>query len=92
MAIFAVVLNEPNEELMARVKEAFAEPAHFQLADHLAFVRSPLVSAQVAEKIGLQEGGNQIGDATGVVLRVENYAGWNSRALWEWLDSGENGA
>jgi len=92
MAIFAVVLNEPNEELMARVKEAFAEPAHFQLADHLAFVRSPLVSAQVAEKIGLRKGDSQIEDATGVVLRVESYSGWNSPALWEWLSSGENGS
>jgi len=92
MAIFAVVLNEPNEELMARVKEAFVEPAHFQLTDHIAFVRSPLVSAQVAEKIGMRKGDSQIEDATGIVLRVESYSGWNSPALWEWLSSGEDGS
>ncbi len=82
MAIYAVFLNDPNEEAWERVKKHWSG-RHYILTDHLAFVapEETTLTEEVASKIGM----NEEEGVTGIVIESSGHFGFNSSSLWEWM-------
>ena len=85
MAIFAVVLLEPNDVVRSRIERAFPDSNHFQLSDRFWVITSTGVSEHVATSVGLK-GEKRAPDVNGVVFRLQRgYSGYTNPGLWEWL-------
>lgn len=79
---FAIVLDRPDAETWATVKDLWPE-GHFIHTDRLAYLRLP--TATLTSTIANQVGMNRDRRVVGIVLRVDSYYGWNDPGLWEWL-------
>ena len=89
MSTFAVILNEPNDEVVARLKEAYPEPDHLELNSNVYLLSGDLLIENVIERLGFK-GENAIDDAVGIVLRLNGtYSGRNYRSVWDWLACAE---
>ncbi len=82
MTVYAVFLNEPNEEAWAVLAERWPD-RHFILTGNLAFVAPEglTLTSAIAEAVG-------IGDAEdrhGIVFEWAAHNGYNRSDLWEWL-------
>lgn len=85
MAVFAIVLNGSNDEIVQNIEREFSETERYEIeGTSVTLVSSSLLTSGIAKKIGLQ-GDDRVEDARGVVLRIGSYSGWNTRSLWEWL-------
>ena len=91
MAIFSVHLSGEIEATAARIKERYPTPGHYQLSDSLYLVRGDTIAQDVAKTVGiLEEDDEPLASARGVVFKLNAaYAGWDRRAIWEWLTLGE---
>ena len=89
MSVFAVVLREPNPAIKERVERYY--PSHFPLSDACFLVASDTIAETVAVKTGIK-GEEQAEKASGVVFKLNSgYAGFTTRALWDWLKvNGDN--
>lgn len=89
MSTFAVILNEPNDEVVARLKEAYPEPDHIELGPTVYLVAGDLLIEDMTARLGFK-GEDAIDGAVGVVFRLNgSYAGRNYRSLWDWLTRAE---
>ena len=89
MSTFAVILNEPNDEVVARLKEAYPEPDHLELNRTVYLLAGDLLIENVIERLGFK-GEHAIDDAVGIVLRLNGtYSGRNYRSVWDWLARAE---
>ena len=89
MSTFAVILNEPNDEVVARLKEAYPEPDHLELNSNVYLLSGNLLIENVIQRLGFK-GENAIDDAVGIVLRLNGtYSGRNYRSVWDWLARAE---
>ena len=85
MAIFAIVLLEPNEVVRSRIEDSFPNPNHFLLGDRFWVVTGTGVSEHIATRVGLK-GPDRAPDVSGVVFRLQRgYSGYTNPGLWEWL-------
>ena len=85
MSAFAVILNEPNEQVIARLKEVYPDPDHLELSPTAYLVSGNLLIEDVAAKLGFK-GEDAIEGAVGVVLRLNGtYGGRSFRSVWDWL-------
>ena len=83
MPVFAVVLKEPNQQVLDRVDEEY--PDNFRLSPTFSVVSSDDLSENVAIKAGIK-GENQVPEASGAVFMLRgSYSGYTTRSLWEWL-------
>ena len=83
MAVFSIVLKEPNGPAKIRIDDAY--PGCFWLGRSFALVTSDELSETVAARAGLK-GEDRAQDASGVVFQLEgSYSGHTNRSLWEWL-------
>ena len=88
MSIFAVVLREPNERVVARLRNA--HPDHFSLSSTFFHVPSDELSSVVATAIGIK-GDDKVEDASGIVFKITDaYSGYTTKALWEWMNNHED--
>ena len=81
MAVFAVILNEPNNEAWTALKKW---EQHFILTDRIAFVVED--DATITRDISNPLGMNKDGKVKGIVIEMTNRSGWNDIALNEWLE------
>lgn len=89
MRVFAVVLNEANEEVAERVREAYPDPNNYPMSDTVFLITADALTKTVATVVGLR-GEERIADAHGVVFRMSGaYSGYTSRTLWDWLERAE---
>ncbi len=90
MPVFAVVLNEPNNEVEKRLKEKYE--GCFALTDTFFLVQSEAIAENVAVDAGIK-GEDRVETARGVVFKLnKSYSGYTSRALWDWLVQAEERA
>ena len=83
MPVFAIVLKEPNQQVLDRVDKEY--PGSFRLSPTFAMVSSDELSERVATKVGIK-GENQAPEASGAVFMLRGaYSGYTTRSLWEWL-------
>lgn len=83
MSIHAIVLSEANAEVSTRIEARY--PQHYALNNTFFLVRSDKITEKVAIDVGIK-GDERIEDALGVVFKLNGtYAGYASRALWDWL-------
>ena len=83
MAVFAVYLQDEDEQVRDRLQKRYPEPQHLPLADNLFLVRSESIAQSVAEALGIK---GEDRDATGVVFKLNSaYSGFADRSIWEWL-------
>lgn len=88
MSIFAVVLRERNERVVARLRNAYED--HFSLSSTFFLVPSDELSSVVATTIGIK-GDDRVEDSNGVVFKITDaYSGYTTKALWEWLNNHED--
>jgi hypothetical protein len=86
MALFALIAPEASPALKEKIEQEFPDDAHFEIADGQFFViGNKLTTTQVKDKLGIE--GGRLGRVA--VLRVDNWAGWHSRTMWEWLRNHE---
>lgn len=85
MAVFGILLKEPNEAVRNRIRASFPSESCYEYNRMMFFVTSEKLSEEVARSIGLK-GDNRIGPASGVVFKLTSaYSGYTTRDLWEWL-------
>ena len=85
-AVFAVVLNTPNEQSTNRLGNAY--PDMYQLNETVSLVRTSGLAETVANAAGIK-GENRF--ASGVVFKLNRaYSGYTGRSVWEWLQREED--
>ena len=88
MSVFAIVLKEPDQQVLDRLDAAY--PDNFRLSETFALVCSDELTEKVAKKVGLK-GKDRIPDGSGAVFRLRGtYSGYTTRSLWEWLEEHED--
>ena len=85
MSAFVVHLTGDHaEETAERLRQEYADEAHHELSERVFLVRSAGIADSVAETLGLD--GEDPDGPTGVVFRLNaSYAGFDRRAIWDWL-------
>lgn len=88
MAVYAVHLSgEAIEASAERLRDQYPENCHYQLSERFYLVTSKGLSRDVARDLGFT---SETGDAGAVFKLNAAYAGWDSRAMWEWLATVED--
>ena len=89
MALHAIVLQQENAEVAARVEKHYS--LNYAVNEKCFLVRTDDISEKVANTVGIKgKGDQQIHDAIGVVLKLNgSYAGYASPGIWEWLATEE---
>ena len=88
MSVFAIVLKEPNEQVLERLEVEY--PDNFRLGRTFALVRSDELTEKVAKKVGIK-GKDRVPDVSGAVFMLRGtYSGYTVRSLWEWLEKHED--
>lgn len=83
MPVFAIVLKEPNQQVLDRVDKEY--PDNFRLNPTFWVVSSDDLSEKVAIKAGIK-GEDPAPEASGAVFMLRGpYSGYTTRSLWEWL-------
>ena len=79
MALYAIVLNEPNDDAWAQVRETW--PIHHIFDDRLAFISADnALTAEVSKASGIGAEGT-----SGIVMQMDFYSGHTSTSLVEWI-------
>ena len=84
MAVFAIVLNQPNAEVWEKVKEAWPASRHYIVSDTLALISGDAdetLTADVTKTVGL----GVLPESFGIVMQLGYYHGFNASDLWEWI-------
>ena len=89
MSTFAVILNEPNEQVVARLKETYPEPDHLENSPTAYLVVGDLLVDALTTRLGFSDD-DAIEGAVGVVFRLSGtYGGRTYRSIWDWLARAE---
>ncbi len=79
MALYAIILNAPNQEAWTKVQETW--PQHHFLDDRLAFVSvENALTADIARDAGIGADG-----ARGIVIQMDYFHGHTTSTLVEWI-------
>lgn len=85
--LFAIVLNEPNNEVAKRITTAYSKLFKYTDTCYLVAFDEAVITEDIAEEVGLK-GEDRIEDASGVVFKLNSaYSGYTKKTLWEWLNS-----
>ena len=88
MSVFAIVLKEPNEQVLERLEVEY--PDNFRLGRTFALVRSDDLTDKVAKKAGIK-GRDGIPDVSVALFMLRGtYCGYTDRSLWEWSERHED--
>lgn len=84
MAIFAIILEEPNTDVRGRIQAQY--PGHFEYSQTFFLIESDKLSENIAVEVGIK-GDSRFEKSSGFVLKLERYtySGYTTRSLWEWL-------
>jgi len=80
MTIYAVLTSGDDAKLAAAAEEHFPGKV-YKIASGQFLISTPLATAKVSDT--LQAPSGVLGRI--LVLRVENYTGWHSKDMWEWI-------
>ena len=86
MSTFAVILNEPNERVAARIRDAYPLPDHYRFSDTVYLVAGDLLVDDIIDTVGI---GRDSGAAGFVVRLNHGYGGWTNRGIWDWFARAE---
>lgn len=81
MALYVILEPVEWQPLEAAIAEHFKDN-FFKVAPLQFIISTSNSTSEVNEILGLKEG--KIGGRA-MIVRVENYAGWHSKDLWEWM-------
>ena len=86
MAVFAVHFSKGDSDAVRqRVEEKYPATESYALSRDLFMVRADTIAERVAESTGIK-GDDKIEGVTGVVFKLNSsYAGFDNRAIWDWL-------
>ncbi|MYD45920.1 MAG: hypothetical protein F4W92_06170 [Gammaproteobacteria bacterium] len=85
--LFAVVLDEPNEEVLKRLKEKHDNTYCHTSTFFVVPVRQNVTTDDVAHDAGIK---GKKRDVTGIVFKINSaYSGYTKKNLWELLSSYE---
>ncbi|EEW2173261.1 hypothetical protein D9D59_26750 [Escherichia coli] len=88
MTTFAVVLNDDDEKLVARINEIFPKECVFQVDSRLILIHSEktMLAKEIFEKIDT-DGAYRAGDVVNfVIFSISSYYGIHYTSMWEWLE------
>ena len=92
--VFAVILDEPSEEVAERIQKEYPVGKSYRHTDllHLVVVEPEVLTRLVATKIGIRGDNENEAIATGVVFKLNAaYSGYTKPGLWEWLSTVREG-
>ena len=81
--MYAIILNEPDDEVWARVEALW--PRSYIFSNTVAFIApdDPVsVTGGIAGKVGM----NEEEEVLGIVVAVGANDGYNYGSLWEWMN------
>ena len=83
MSIYIITMNEPNETTWETVKSEWPDRYHI-LTEHIAFVapKDMTLTSDIANKLGM----NGEDGILGIVVEMQNRAGYNTNSLSEWME------
>ena len=83
MIPYAVILNDPNDEVRVRLESKYPL---YRINDACYLVRSDPDAIEVIAKVAGIKGADQIEGASGVVFKLNRtHAGHHVPSLWDWL-------
>jgi hypothetical protein len=83
MAIFAVLSEEPNAKLEARLDKMFEGDLKLKISDSQWLVVADKLAGTLADEIGIKKG--EYGRV--IVLRASSSgSGWHRKSIWDWLN------
>lgn len=87
MTTFAVVLNDDDEKLVARINEIFPKECVFRrLQIDSDPLRKTMLAKEIFEKIDT-DGAYRAGDVVNfVIFSISSYYGIHYTSMWEWLE------
>ncbi|MCY4086709.1 MAG: hypothetical protein OXG37_07470 [Actinomycetia bacterium] len=91
MPIFAVAVRDDCPpaaiaEITSRVETEY--PGCYQINGSLWLVHSDGIAETVAQATGIK-GDSRVEGGSGVVFKMNSYAGFTARSLWDWLADAE---
>ena len=90
--IFAIVLDDSNEEVEKRIEKRVETDSYFRWHKHndrlyLVLVDETMLTRDVAEDIGIGAMGEGEPSGRGAVFKLNGaFAGFSKNSLWEWLN------
>lgn len=89
MSIHAIILDKPNPVVWDRVRREW--PINYVVSDSVGFIvsdKAVTLNREIAEMLGM----NDESRLSGVVVEInDNWFGYYSRDLWEWLNKAHYG-
>ncbi len=83
MNVFAVMIHEPDKNVPQRLAAEYGDGNVYAIASTTLLVQTKDIAEQVAVAAGIK---GEERSVSGVVFKLNRaYAGFTSRALWEWL-------
>lgn len=83
MSIFTAISTDADASAMKkRIEEIY--PDHIQANSNVWFIKSDDLTADVAEKLGM----NDDTETIGVIVKHEDWYGYTDRKIWDWGKSG----
>ena len=88
MAVFAIALIQPNQEVIRLINSKY--PGRYEYNSTLYLIEADALAEAVAVNVGIK-GENRVTDASGFVIKLEefSYSGYTTRSLWDWFKSVE---
>jgi len=82
MSVYAIYLNEPDEDAWKALKETWPD-RHFILTDCMAFAapQGITTTSDIINAVGIGEER----EVVGIVFELNANGGYNRGDLWEWL-------
>ena len=85
MRIFTVISFGDKNLLRKKIEELYPDYYVPYEKDDLTFIRSDETTTQIANKLGLDDKGKEIG----VVIEIDAWYGFADTELWEWSSKNE---
>ena len=83
MNVFAVMIHEPDKHVLQRLAAEYGDGNVYPIASTTLLVQTKDLAEQVAVAAGIK---GEERSVSGIVFKLNRaYAGFTSRALWEWL-------
>lgn len=81
MAIYAVLLKEPNKAAWDQLAEKYPAPYFLDSTTALVAPKSTVLTSDIARVAGIGEED----DVLGIVCEITSHNGYHYQDLWEWF-------
>ncbi len=81
MAVYAVILSEPNEGAWKKLSDQYPAPYFLNATAALVAPKGTVLTSDIAKVAGIGEDGSVVG----IVCEIISRGGYHYQDLWEWF-------